>query len=209
MESIPEQDLIARADPEDADGDGISGRTRMVWSPELEREALGRFSWKASAATVMDQSAAAFSGDMGLSTLFHPKGWGECSPAQSACRAAVDGGSPEHGGVEVGAEALDLVTFYARNLAVPARRNVGDPEVLRGKQVFYASGCAACHTPKHVTHRFPAEGEDGKAGAELSVNLALHRPAAARPWARGWRMAGPRAAPAAANGAPRRYGASG
>ncbi|MBX2853596.1 MAG: c-type cytochrome [Rhodobacteraceae bacterium] len=159
LEAIPEQDLIARADPLDADGDGISGRARMVLSPELKREALGRFSWKGSASTVMDQSAAAFSGDMGLSTPFHPQGWGECSPAQPACRAAMDGGSPEHDGVEVGEEALDLVTFYARNLAVPARRDVGEAEVLRGKQVFYQTGCAACHTPKHVTNRFPIEGE--------------------------------------------------
>ena len=54
--------------------------------------------------------------------------------------------SPRH-------KALDLVAFYSRNLAVPARRNVDDPEVLRGKEMFYTSGCISCHTPSFVTHR--------------------------------------------------------
>ncbi|MEL6377666.1 MAG: di-heme oxidoredictase family protein, partial [Pseudomonadota bacterium] len=48
---------------------------------------------------------------------------------------------------------LDLVTFYSENLAVPARRNVGDPVVLRGKEQFIALGCASCHAPKFVTSR--------------------------------------------------------
>lgn len=48
---------------------------------------------------------------------------------------------------------LDLVTFYAGNLAVPARRAVADPDVLRGKALFYASGCIDCHKPKFVTSR--------------------------------------------------------
>ena len=48
---------------------------------------------------------------------------------------------------------MDLVTFYSENLAVPARRDVDDPEVLRGKEMFYTSGCTACHTPKFVTSR--------------------------------------------------------
>ena len=48
---------------------------------------------------------------------------------------------------------LDLVTFYSQNLAVPQRRDIDDPAVLRGKQAFYDAGCIACHTPKFVTSR--------------------------------------------------------
>ena len=48
---------------------------------------------------------------------------------------------------------LDLVTFYAQNLAVPARRDIDNPQVLQGKKVFYDLGCASCHTPKFVTRR--------------------------------------------------------
>jgi len=62
-------------------------------------------------------------------------------------------GDEDDRGHEVNAEGLDLVTFYSQNLAVPARRDVGDPEVLRGKEIFYTTGCIACHTPGFVTHR--------------------------------------------------------
>lgn len=51
------------------------------------------------------------------------------------------------------------MAFYASNLGVPARRNVDDPDVLRGKQVFYDTGCIACHTPKFVTHRIESQPE--------------------------------------------------
>lgn len=182
LEAIPDARLEALADPEDADGDGISGRLNRVESAELGRPALGRFGLKAGQATVMDQSADAFSGDMGLSTPLHPAGYGECTAAESACRAAPDGGSPAHGGFEVGPEALDLVSFYARNLAPPARRDVGDPAVLAGKQVFYQTGCIACHTPKHVTHRYaeaPAEAIGSRAEQSFQLiwpytDLLLH-----------------------------------
>ena len=48
---------------------------------------------------------------------------------------------------------MDLVLFYTRNLAVPARRNAGAPTVLRGKALFYEIGCIACHKPKFATAR--------------------------------------------------------
>ncbi|MBP7241531.1 di-heme oxidoredictase family protein [Amaricoccus sp.] len=154
VEAIPEADILANADPDDADGDGISGRPNIVWSDEFARPMLGRFGHKAGKPTIREQTAGAFSGDMGISTSLHPAGAGDCAPAQEVCRAAPDGGDPE-----VDDAALDLVTFYSRNLAVPARRDVDDPEVLRGKELFYATGCPACHAPKFVTHRMPGRPE--------------------------------------------------
>ncbi|MEM8753996.1 MAG: di-heme oxidoredictase family protein [Pseudomonadota bacterium] len=153
LEAIPAADILALADPDDADGDGISGRAQIVWSDEFERPMLGRFGVKAGKPTILSQAAGAFAADMGLSTALHPEGWGDCAPAQIACREAVHGGDEAEGGVEVGAEALRLVAHYSRNLAVPARRAVDDPQVLRGKRVFHETGCAACHVPKFVTHR--------------------------------------------------------
>ncbi|MEL6979412.1 MAG: di-heme oxidoredictase family protein, partial [Pseudomonadota bacterium] len=38
------------------------------------------------------------------------------------------------------------------------RRDVDDPIVLRGKEMFYEAGCISCHTPKHVTHRLETDG---------------------------------------------------
>ena len=57
------------------------------------------------------------------------------------------------GPVEAPDPILDLVSYYSRNLAVPARRDVDDPEVLSGKALFYDFGCATCHRPKYVTSR--------------------------------------------------------
>ncbi len=152
IEAIPETDILAGADPDDADGDGISGRANRVWSAAHGEVMLGRFGWKAGQPTVADQSAHAFAGDMGLSTRLLPDPWGDCTEAQADCRAAPDGRDPGEG-VEVTDRMLDLLLFYARNLAVPARRDVDDPQVLAGKALFYESGCAACHTPKFVTRR--------------------------------------------------------
>ncbi|MEL7466616.1 MAG: di-heme oxidoredictase family protein [Pseudomonadota bacterium] len=153
LEAIPAADILANADPNDADGDGISGRPNIVMSAVHQRPMLGRFGLKAGAPTVLEQSAGAFAGDIGISNPIKTAAAGECMAAQTRCQDGPHGDDQEEGGLEISAEGLDLVTFYSRNLGVPARRDVDDPEVLRGKQVFYETGCAACHAPKFVTHR--------------------------------------------------------
>ena len=158
LEAIPAADILAGADDEDADGDGISGRANMVWSQEYQTILLGRFGLKAGNPTVHEQSAGAFSGDIGISTPLFPAHWGECTEAQTECRAAPHG-NDEVRGTEIDQPNMDLVTFYSRNLAVPARRNLSDPAVLRGKELFYDSGCISCHTPKFVTHRLKDRDE--------------------------------------------------
>lgn len=160
IEAIPVADIVAGADETDRDGDGISGRPQIVWSSEFERPMLGRFGHKAGNATIREQSASAFLGDMGLSNPLFPQASGECTDAQADCRAAPAG--QEQGvrdGLEVDGESLDLVTFYSRNLAVPERRNAADPQVLRGKEIAYSIGCTACHRPKFVTHRLEGRPE--------------------------------------------------
>ncbi len=115
--------------------------------------AIGRFGWKAGQPTVEQQSAHAFSGDMGLSTPLLAAAAGDCTDEQAACLAMPRGDDPGTGEPEVPQVVLDLATFYARTLAVPARTGFDDPEVLAGKRVFHETGCAACHVPKYVTRR--------------------------------------------------------
>ena len=152
LEAIPAADILASADPEDEDGDGISGRPNIVWSVEYDRPMLGRFGLKAGAPTIRQRSAGAFAVDIGISNLLFPAAWGDCTKAQSECRAAPHGNADDRG-FEIDDEGLDLVTSYSRNLGVPARRDVGDPSVLHGKKVFYTTGCTSCHLPAFVTHR--------------------------------------------------------
>ena len=136
LEQIHPGDILANADPNDADGDGISGRPSMVRDPESGELVPGRFGWKASSPDVRTQSADAFANDLGISTPEVPAHHGDCTEAQTACRTAPDGVQERLGPVEAPDPVLDLVTFYSRNLAVPVRRDVGAPEVLAGKALF-------------------------------------------------------------------------
>jgi len=174
LEAIAEDDLLARADPDDADGDGISGRANRVWSDVQGRVAVGRFGWKAGKATIAEQAAAAMAGDIGVSNPLEPRHWGDCTEAQAACLQAPTGATPQYADLEAPAEVMELVTFYSRHLAVPARRDVDDPEVLRGKALFYETGCVACHTPKHATR---SDHEDPALAGQLIwpyTDLLLH-----------------------------------
>lgn len=153
LEAIHPADILANADPDDADGDGVSGRPNMVIDDLTGDTVLGRFGWKAGQPSIAQQSAHAFLGDMGLSTPILASAAGECTAAQAACLAMPAGDDPLTGEPEVPEQVFDLVEFYARTLAVPQRRTIDDPTVLEGKRVFYASGCGACHVPKYVTRR--------------------------------------------------------
>lgn len=153
LDAIPAADILAGADPLDADGDGISGKAQIVMSQAHDAPMLGRFGLKAGQPSVREQSAAAFSGDIGISTTLFPAGYGDCTDAQGVCQRAPDGNTDIHDNAEISDVGMDLVTFYASNLGVPARRDVDAPEVLKGKQVFYETGCISCHRPKFVTHR--------------------------------------------------------
>jgi CxxC motif-containing protein (DUF1111 family) len=153
LEAVYDADIEGGADPDDADGDGISGRVNRVWDDRKEAVVLGRFGWKAGQPTLLQQSIHAINGDIGISTPGLPFAAGDCTVAQSVCLKAPDGNSKQHDGLEASAEVMQLITFYSRNLAVPARRDFDDPQVLAGKRVFYETGCAACHRPKYVTRR--------------------------------------------------------
>ncbi|UCI07546.1 di-heme oxidoredictase family protein [Mesorhizobium sp. B1-1-8] len=153
IEQISPADILAHADPDDRDGDGISGRPNIV-RDELGGElTLGRFGWKAQTASIRQQAADAFAGDIGISTPEMPKHWGDCTQAQRDCLALPNGMQQRLGTAEAPPPVMDLVTFYAQNLAVPARRDLDEPDVLAGKKQFYEMGCISCHTPKFVTLR--------------------------------------------------------
>ncbi|WP_271948188.1 di-heme oxidoredictase family protein [Ruegeria faecimaris] len=173
LEAIPVQDLLAQADADDADGDGISGRPNIVWSTEYGEPMMGRFGHKAGMPTIMEQSAAAFAGDIGISSPLYPAGYGECTELQVDCVGAPHGDNDDRV-FEIDQLGMDLVAFYSRNLGVPARRDIGDPQVLRGKQVFFDTGCASCHTPSYVTHRMDDRPEHSFQLIWPYTDLLLH-----------------------------------
>lgn len=148
LEAIAEGDIRAGADPDDLDGDGISGRANHVRSNALGRTTLGRFGWKAGQVTIADQNAAALSNDIGIANSLAPALWGDCTALQSACRAAPHGDSERHGGLEVSSKVTRHLAFYLQGLAPPPAR---DRDLAKGRQLFRKTGCAACHREHFVT----------------------------------------------------------
>ena len=137
LEAIPENAILAYADEADIDGNGISGKPNYVWDVVAQRYTLGRFGWKANQPTLLQQVAAAYNDDMGITTSLF-------SVENSAGQSQLT----EHSVTpEVSDEILEVVTFYVQTLAVPARRDIDDPQVKQGEQLFAEAQCANCHVP--------------------------------------------------------------
>ena len=167
LEAIPEADILAAEDPDDQNGDGISGRANRVWDRETQTGGvLGRFGLKAVEPNVMQQSMGAFAGDMGLTSSLVPHT--DCTPEQN-CERFPDGGE-----IEVSDKIANFIEFYASSLAVPKRRNMNDPQVQAGARLFNEAGCAGCHTPRHMTGE--AEGRPDLSNQEIwpYTDLLLH-----------------------------------
>jgi CxxC motif-containing protein (DUF1111 family) len=148
LEAISDEDLKSLADPDDADGDGISGRINYVWDQGEKSMRAGRFGWKSNVAYLRHQNAGAAVGDIGLTSTLFPEQ--NCPEIQENCRNAPIGNSPE-----LNDEFLDKLTLYTQTLAVPVRRHAEEPDVLAGETIFRDIGCAACHIPTFVTGTHP------------------------------------------------------
>ena len=144
LEAVPEETLQALAGRQKTQGDGVAGRINFVWDETARKTVPGRYGWKAEQPTVLQQTAGAFVGDMGITSSLMPEE--NHTARQGICARQPSGGHPE-----VSDKILNDVVIYSRTLAVPARRHWTDPAVLRGKALFGQAGCAACHVPSLQT----------------------------------------------------------
>ena len=167
LEAITEEQLLDWSDPNDVDGDGISGRPNYVWNEVTNSTTVGLFGWKANQPSLLQQTAAAFNGDMGITTSIFPEE--NCAEGQQACADAPSGGTPE-----IEDDDLDKVLLYVASLAVPARRSVDDLGVLRGKQIFNQIGCNKCHLPKVVTGQHPTKSYFSHQTIRPYTDMLLH-----------------------------------
>lgn len=175
IEAIPVETLLALADPDDADGDGISGRPNWVtpppWVPATELgggsgQRVGRFSRKAQVSSLLQQAVEAYLQDMGVTSDFLPaENWNPAAgePTQAADRA------PDP---EVPESTVRAVVSYVRMLTPPAP-GTNTPARLRGGQVFEEIGCAACHIPRLDTGPHPIAALSRRP-ADLYSDLLLH-----------------------------------
>ncbi len=159
LEAIPEAAILAEADRQEKENEGVHGRPNHVRDPKTGALVIGRFGWKAQNPTVRAQAASALSTDIGISSPDAPNPYGDCTAAETACLKMPTGVQSRLGDTEAPDPILDLLTFYTGHLAVPARRDVDQPDVLAGKALFYRAGCAACHVPKFVTARDAVEAQ--------------------------------------------------
>lgn len=135
LEAVAENSIISLADPNDTNGDGISGRIQTVIDPQTGQPRLGRFTGKGAQARVSHQIAKALNTDMGVRTALFPTLDGE-----------TVAGAPELASAE-----LDNLTRYVSLLGVGARRDLNDAQALRGEQLFTTASCTQCHVPSLAT----------------------------------------------------------
>ena len=164
LEAVAEQDIVALADPDDKNHDGITGRPNRVWDAAMQQTVLGRFGWKANQPNLLQQAAAAFNGDLGITSPFFPLesnvpgggrnkkgpgiklpsgGMSSLTAAAAMLRSSAGSTTP----TDIDTDALFSTAFYTGTLGVPATRNSNDPQVLAGQALFVAAKCAACHAP--------------------------------------------------------------
>lgn len=160
LEAVPESAILALADPEDRDGDGISGRPNWVLDVTAGAPRLGRFGWKASQPSLRQQVADAARIDMGLTSSIFPLE--DCPVAQEHCIAL----SADRW-LELSDQALEALTAYLAALP-PSQRQETSRRADRGERLFAEFGCARCHVPS-----LPTEGE-GSAETAAYTDLLLH-----------------------------------
>lgn len=146
IEAVPEAAIRAGADPDDRDGDGIAGRVSEVVDGD-GRTRLGRWGFRATGIDLADQTAAAFAIDMGLSSARRPDPFGDCTPAQTACRAAPTGAPDTAGAHEIDEAIVTLIAAHLARLERPSRETLAPAGSERGARVWATLGCAACHAP--------------------------------------------------------------
>jgi CxxC motif-containing protein (DUF1111 family) len=145
LEAVPAETILGLADPDDMNGDGVSGRPNFITDPATGKQVLGRFGWKAGTASLREQAALAFVNDIGVTSPLFPKH--RCGTSQAACTSAVASATAP----QLADTDLDHIQSYLRSLSPPPRRNFQNPDAIAGMAIFAAIGCNRCHVPNLVT----------------------------------------------------------
>ncbi|MGJ1366129.1 di-heme oxidoredictase family protein [Sphingobacterium spiritivorum] len=149
LEFVPDNVLLAMADPNDADGDGISGRVNWIDIPSFVTprsggvtqggKYIGRFGKKASVYDLLHQTVDALTQDMGITSVYNP----------------IDVYSGEEIDPEIATQKVNNLAFYLKTLKAPVQRKQNDPEVVYGKALFTSVSCISCHKPQLTTGNAP------------------------------------------------------
>lgn len=140
--------ILAWADAEDKDGDGISGRANWVRDLRDGKFKLGKYGWKAGQPTVLQQTADAAAHDMGLTNPLFPRE--QCTDSQQACLEAPHGRPSPLGTLDLPQPRLQAIANYVQSFKAPQPEKFSEEE-LQGKVVFLVLGCGGCHREQLTT----------------------------------------------------------
>ncbi len=163
LEAVSDSTIEALASSPAAAAAGATGVANLVWDSGGRRMAVGRFGLKANVSTIVDQVAGALDNDMGVTSGYFPTE--PCSDPMPGCATHAP---------DIPDSLVDKVVTYIRTLGVPARRNVRDPTVRHGADLFAESGCTSCHVPKLVTGVIAGEPELSNQTILPFTDLLLH-----------------------------------
>jgi len=143
LEQISNEDILANADEFDKNGDGISGKANMVYSPLTKKEELGKYTWKASTATVIEQIAGAAHNDMGLTTSFFQVE--NCTSSQKLCNEAPKARDL----LDITDMRLSAIDYYIKS--IKSYRPKNDESFKEGLEIFDSVSCSSCHIKSFET----------------------------------------------------------
>lgn len=172
IEAIPESAILAKADPNDRNGDGITGRAHMVLDAATNQMRVGRFGWKAQQASLLGFSADAYLNEMGITSDLAPR---ENAPNgnEAKLRECDTVADPEdQRDPMTGRRGIDNFENFMRLLGPPPRGPI-TAAVRRGEAMFNFAGCARCHTPVMQTGSHPIAALSNKP-VPLFSDLLLH-----------------------------------
>lgn len=153
LELVSDADILALADPNDLDGDGISGVPHYIipfdgfkpkeYHQENNGMYIGRYGKKANAIDLMMQTIGAYKQDMGITSEFDME-----DPINYAATGTANDNVTNP---ELPTSVLEAVVFYLKTLKAPIQRDATNPDVIAGKQIFMNINCSGCHNPSFKT----------------------------------------------------------
>lgn len=167
LQFVTDTDILAMSDPNDSNGDGISGIPNWIDIPDFvipfssaisqNGKYIGRYGKKASAHSLLHQTANAYNQDMGITSVFRP--------IDTYTNLEID--------PEVGTSTVNDVVFYLQTLKAPVQRNPNDAVVKQGATVFNQINCTGCHKSELKTGYSPIKALSNKTFAPYT-DLLLH-----------------------------------
>jgi CxxC motif-containing protein (DUF1111 family) len=146
VEAIGDETILALEDPDDRNGDGISGRAARVVDVGTGRMRIGRFGWKAQHATLRTFSADAYRNEMGITNELFPEEAAAGVSAEQMKRCDPTREPEDVTDPRTRLAAIDNFEAFMKFLAPPPRGAI-DQAARDGEQIFNAIGCASCHVP--------------------------------------------------------------